>query len=134
DAKALNTALRTAGWLEKVPGLSDDLAVSGGVFAGNASKFLSKLGGVGTVVGVATSGWELYNAIDSGNGFKIAQASVGLAGARAAGAIAIGAAIGSIEPGLGTAIGAGIGLATFGVQQLIGLFDHSETDIADVKI
>ena len=49
-------------------------------------------------------------------------------------AIAIGAAAGSIEPGLGTLIGAGVGLATFGVQQLIGMFDHSETDIADVKI
>jgi hypothetical protein len=39
-----------------------------------------------------------------------------------------------VEPGLGTLIGAGIGLATFGVQKLIGLFDHSDTDIADVKI
>jgi len=86
------------------------------------------------VAGIALSGYELYNAIDSGNGFKIAQASVGLAGASAAGAIAIGAAIGSIEPGLGTLIGAGIGLAAFGVQQLIGMFDHSETDIADVKV
>jgi len=132
DAKAVNTALKTAGWLDKVPGLSDELATSGGVVAGNASKFLSKIGGVGNVVGLAASGYELYNAIDSGNGYKIAQASVGVAGA--VGAIAVGAAIGSAAPGLGTAIGAGIGLATFGVQQLIGMFDHSETDIADVKI
>ncbi|HVE86439.1 MAG TPA: hypothetical protein VND93_26465 [Myxococcales bacterium] len=132
DAKAVNTALKTAGWLDKVPGVSEDLATSGGIAAGTASKFLSKLGGAAAVVGVAASGYELYNAIDSGNGYKIAQASVGLAGA--AGAIAIGATIGSVEPGLGTLIGAGIGLATFGVQQIIGLFDHSETDIADVKI
>jgi hypothetical protein len=134
DAKFVNTALRTAGWLDKVPGLSEDLATSGGIAAAKGSAFLSKLGGPAAVAGVALSGYQLYNAIQGGNGFQIAQASVGLAGASAAGAIAIGAAIGSIEPGLGTVIGAGIGLATFGVQELIGMFDHSETDIADVTI
>lgn len=132
EAKAVNTALRTAGWLDKVPGLSDDLVTRGGVLAGNASKVLGKLGGAASVVGLATSGYDLYKAIDGGNGYQIAQASVGVAGA--VGAIAVGAAIGSAAPGLGTAIGAGIGLATFGVQQLIGMFDHSETDIADVTI
>ncbi|HVE82673.1 MAG TPA: hypothetical protein VND93_07485 [Myxococcales bacterium] len=134
DEKFLDTALKTAGWLDKVPGLSEELATSGGIAAAEASEFLGKLGGPATVAGIALSGFQLYNAIDSGNGIQIAQASVGLAGASAAGAVAIGAAIGSIEPGLGTAIGAGIGLATFGVQELIGLFDHSDTDIADVNI
>jgi hypothetical protein len=134
ESKAVDVALRTAGWLDRVPGVSEGLATSGGIAAGNASKLLGKVGGAASVVGLAASGYELYNALDSGNGYKIAQASVGLAGAGAATAVAIGAAAGSIAPGLGTAIGAGIGLATFGVQQLIGLFDHSETDIADVKI
>ncbi|HEY8206541.1 MAG TPA: hypothetical protein VIG99_03600 [Myxococcaceae bacterium] len=134
EQKAVNTALRTAGWLDKVPGLSTEAATAGGAAAGTASKFLNKLGGPAAIAGVAISGYELYKAIDGGNGYQIAQASVGVAGASLVGAIAIGAAAGSIEPGLGTLIGAGVGLATFGVQQLIGLFDHSETDIADVKI
>ena len=129
DEKFLGTALKTAGWLDKVPGLSEGAATSGGIAAAEAERFLGKLGGVGAVAGVALSGYQLYNAIDSGNGYQIAQAGVGLAGAVAAGAV-----LGSVEPGLGTLIGAGIGLATFGVQQLIGMFDHSDTDIADVKI
>jgi hypothetical protein len=129
DEKYVNTALKTAGWLDKVPGLSEELATKGGIAAADASEFLGKLGGPASVAGVAISGYQLYNAIDSGNGYKIAEAGVGLAGA-----VATGAVLGSVEPGLGTVIGAGIGLATFGVQQLIGLFDHSDTDIADVKI
>ena len=129
DEKFVNTALKTAGWLDKVPGLSFDAATKGGIAAADASEFLGKLGGAASVAGVAFSGYQLYDAIQNGNGYKIAEAGVGLAGA-----IATGAVLGSVEPGLGTLIGAGIGLATFGVQQLIGMFDHSDTDIADVKI
>jgi hypothetical protein len=140
-ASGVSTALRVAGALDNVPGVSEDMATTLGIGAGRA------LGFAGPVSGAVSGAERLYQGIDSGNGYTIAQGAVGLAGAGAGAVIASAASSGGagiIAEAVGVSAlggpeallaGAAVGLATYGVQQLIGLFaPDTSHDIAPVKI
>lgn len=139
-AKGLNHArILQFGNADKVAGLSK--SVNAGKFATLANGFadsglgkvLTKFGGPAQVIGVATSAYGVYTAFSgqSTDGQK-AQAVVGLVGGL--GAIAVGAAVGSVAPVVGTLIGAGIGVLVVGTQVVIGAFADNEHELHDVEI
>ncbi|MBX7101744.1 MAG: hypothetical protein K1X89_28775, partial [Myxococcaceae bacterium] len=78
-------------------------------------------------------GFDVYQGIQSGDGWQIAKGGVTAAGA-VGGYFLAGAAAGAWGGPAGVLVGVGVGALVFGATKLFDAFDDSEHEIADVRI
>lgn len=121
--RATNLAARA---LKPLPGLSNGAKVGAALRFGSFAKFT---GGVGNVLGIGLSGYQVYDGIRAGDAATIAKGGVGLAAA-----VGTGAAIGVWGAGVGAVVGAGAGVVAYGANKVIDAIADKEHDIPDVVI